>query len=136
MMQRYSTRRQNISETFLNEKLKNAKTYDRIAGYFSSSLLEVAGEALDKIDRIRIICNANLEAADVDVAKANILQQKAFRSEGLEQYSLHGSSRFQKLYALLTSGKLDHVTWPCLALFCHLSSSSFLFIDEYFFYSF
>ena len=112
MMQRYSTRRQNISETFLNEKLKNAKTYDRIAGYFSSSLLEVAGEALDKIDRIRIICNANLEAADVDVAKANILQQKAFRSEGLEQYSLHGSSRFQKLYALLTSGKLEVKVMP------------------------
>jgi superfamily II DNA or RNA helicase len=107
MMKRYSTRRQQISETFLNEKLKNAKTYDRIAGYFSSSLLEVAGEAIEQVDKIRIICNVNLEAADVDVAKANVLQQKAFRTEGLEQYSVHGTDRFQKLYNLLTNGKLE-----------------------------
>jgi len=111
-MHRYSTRREQISETFLNEKLKNAKTYDRIAGYFSSSLLEVAGEAIEKVDKIRIICNANLEAADVDVAKANVLQQKAFRAEGLEQYSAYGTARFVKLYNLLTSGKLEVKVMP------------------------
>jgi hypothetical protein len=112
MMHRYSTRREQISETFLNEKLKNAKTYDRIAGYFSSSLLEVAGEAIEKVDKIRIICNANLEAADVDVAKANVLQQKAFRAEGLEQYSAYGTARFVKLYNLLTNGKLEVKVMP------------------------
>ena len=58
MMNRYATRRQQLSETFLNEKLKNAKTYDRIAGYFSSSLLEVAGGTIEKIDKIRISKNS------------------------------------------------------------------------------
>lgn len=111
-MKRYSTRRQQLSVTFLNEKLKNAKTYDRIAGYFSSSLLEVAGESIEKVERIRIICNASLEAGDIDVAKANTLQQKAFRSEGLEQYSYYGASRFQKLYELLSSGKLEVKVLP------------------------
>lgn len=111
-MQRYSSRRQKLSETFLNEKLKNAKTYDRIAGYFSSSLLEIAGETIQKVDKIRIICNANLEAADVDVAKANVLQQKAFRAEGLEQYSTYGTERFQKLYDLLTDGKMEVKVMP------------------------
>ena len=112
MMQRYSTRREKLSETFLNEKLNAAKSYDRIAGYFSSSLLEIAGETIEKIDKIRIICNANLEAADVDAAKANVLQQKAFRAAGLEQYATFGAARFKKLYDLLSSGKLEVKVMP------------------------
>ena len=45
MIYRYSTRRKKLDQSFLNKKLKGAISYDRIAGYFSSSILEVAGEA-------------------------------------------------------------------------------------------
>ena len=44
MINRYSSRRESLSGSLLNKKLKNAKSYDRIAGYFSSSILEVAGD--------------------------------------------------------------------------------------------
>ena len=34
---------------FLATRLQGARRYDRIAGFFSSSLLEVAGEALERM---------------------------------------------------------------------------------------
>jgi len=34
---------------FLAKQLAGARRYDRIAGFFSSSLLEVAGEALERM---------------------------------------------------------------------------------------
>ena len=47
---------------FLNVRLQNARSYDRIAGYFSSSIVEVAGEALESIaGKVRIICNSDLD---------------------------------------------------------------------------
>src|SRR6056297_1250535 len=79
MIRRYSSRRESISDSLLNKKLKNAKSYDRIAGYFSSSIFEIAGEALDSIDgKIRIVCNSDLQPEDVETAKT---AQKAIRRE-------------------------------------------------------
>jgi hypothetical protein len=49
-MQRYSSRRKGLDKEFINQKLKGAVSYDRIAGFFRSSILEVAGEALEKLD--------------------------------------------------------------------------------------
>ena len=46
MIHRYSSRRSPLKD-FLAARLQGARRYDRIAGFFSSSLLEVAGEALD-----------------------------------------------------------------------------------------
>ena len=40
LLRRYSSRREKLVEAFLNNKLKGAKAYDRIAGYFSSSILK------------------------------------------------------------------------------------------------
>jgi hypothetical protein len=37
---------------FLATRLQGARRYDRIAGFFSSSLLEVAGEALELVKTI------------------------------------------------------------------------------------
>lgn len=52
-MNRYSSRRHKLDQQFLNEKLKNAVSYDRIAGYFYSSILEVAGEKVLKTWKAR-----------------------------------------------------------------------------------
>jgi len=79
MIKRYSSRRESISDSLLNKKLKKAKSYDRIAGYFSSSIFEIAGEALDNIEgKIRIVCNSDLLPEDVKTAKR---AQKAIRKE-------------------------------------------------------
>jgi hypothetical protein len=44
MIHRYSSRRSPLKD-FLPNQLQEASCYDRIAGFFSSSLLEVAAEA-------------------------------------------------------------------------------------------
>ena len=59
-IRRYSSRRQRLDRTFLPDRLRGARAYDRIAGYFSSSLLEVVGEQLETIaGPIRMVCNSD-----------------------------------------------------------------------------
>jgi hypothetical protein len=61
MMQRYSSRRNRLDHAVLNQRLEGAVSYDRIAGYFRSSLFEVAGEAIENVTGpVRIICNSDL----------------------------------------------------------------------------
>ncbi len=48
MIQRHSSRRNRLDRAVLNQRLDGAVAYDRIAGYFRSSLFEVAGEAWRK----------------------------------------------------------------------------------------
>lgn len=53
----FSSRVRRLDRAFLNDKLKDAKSYDRIAGFFSSSILEVAGEEIENITgTVRLIC--------------------------------------------------------------------------------
>ena len=109
MIQRHSSHRQPLDAAFLNARLGNARGYDRIAGYFSSSILEVAGEALETVQGpIRVVCNSQLSRADVDVAK---LAQAAMRREWCESrpeaLGENARPRFQRLYDFLRSGKLE-----------------------------
>jgi len=43
-IRRFSSRTHQLDRTFLLEHLKGARSYKRIAGYFTSSLFEVAHE--------------------------------------------------------------------------------------------
>lgn len=108
MIRRYSTRREAISASLLTNRLKGAKSYDRIAGYFSSSILEVAGEALEQMEgKARVICNSGLDIKDVETAR---LAQSAMRREWCDfkpEELPDSSNRFKKLYELLSSGKLE-----------------------------
>jgi len=108
MIKRYSSRRESISDSLLNKKLNKAKSYDRIAGYFSSSIFEIAGEALDNIEgKIRIVCNSDLLPEDVETAKK---AQRAIRKEWChnEPEKMDNKSlRFRKLYKYLVSDKLE-----------------------------
>lgn len=108
MIRRYSTRREAINASLLNHKLEKAKNYDRIAGYFSSSILEVAGEAIEQIEgKVRIICNSGLHIKDVETAR---LAQSAIRREWCEfkpEELPDSSNRFKKLYELLSAGKME-----------------------------
>ncbi len=47
MIKRFSSRRERLDTSFINKRLSDAVSYDRIAGYFSSSMLEVAGEKIE-----------------------------------------------------------------------------------------
>src|SRR5258706_15601639 len=71
MLQRHSSRRNRLDHAVLNERLEGAASYDRIAGYFRSSLFEVAGEAVAKVaGPVRIICNSDLDPQDLVTAAA------------------------------------------------------------------
>src|SRR4051812_8760535 len=70
-VKRYSSRREKLDISLLQARLAGAVSYDRIAGYFRSSLLEVAGESIEKVTgKVRVVCNSDLEPADVETAKA------------------------------------------------------------------
>jgi len=70
-MLRHSSRRQRLDSTVLAQRLAGAVAYDRIAGYFRSSLFEVAGEALAQVQGpVRIICNSDLDPQDLITAAA------------------------------------------------------------------
>ena len=109
-MNRYSSRRHKLDKQFLNEKLKNAASYDRIAGYFCSSILEVAGESIGDVEgKVRVICNSNLSPEDVAVANhAQKMKQEWCEFSPEEKYtSSESSKRLSSLYQLLSSGKLE-----------------------------
>lgn len=107
-MKRYSSRTNDLGEQFLNTKLQGAVSYDRIAGYFCSSILEVAGESIEEIQgKVRVICNSGLAPSDVAVARLGMRQEwNDFKPE--EVYATAGAvARLKKLYELLRAGKLE-----------------------------
>jgi superfamily II DNA or RNA helicase len=108
MIQRFSSRRQRLDHHFLRARLNGAQAYDRIAGYFSSSILEIAGEELEAVNgQVRMVCNSQLDVLDVETARAaKIAMQKEWCASQPEQLSEAAKPRFQKLYQLLSSGKL------------------------------
>jgi len=111
MITRYSSRLTPLT-SFIRTKLENATHYDRIAGYFCSSILEIAGEELEKVqDHIRIICNSSVAIEDVQVARdaRNILLKREWCSE-LEPETIRSpylKKRLEKLYQLLINKKLE-----------------------------
>ncbi|NFR87732.1 helicase SNF2 [Clostridium botulinum] len=109
MLRRYSSRREKLDKSFLNNKLSGAKAYDRIAGYFSSSILELASEELENMEGIvRVVCNSDLNKEDVMTAT---LAKNAMRKEWCEfkpeEIQFTCSKRLEKLYNLLKDEKLQ-----------------------------
>jgi hypothetical protein len=114
LIRRFSSRRQKLGRSFLTPCLLGAKAYDRIAGYFSSSILEVAGEALETMSGpAQVICNSDLDVRDVETAKAasNALRREWCASEP-EKYNPPAKDRFARLYAFLRSGKMQVKVLP------------------------
>ena len=114
MIYRYSSRRKPIHSSFLNEKLANAVSYDRIAGYFSSSILEIAGEAIEKIEgQIRVVCNSELQKEDIITAQAAVVaMRREWCSKKPEEIYSNAPERLVKLYNLIKSGKLQIKVLP------------------------
>lgn len=109
MLRRYSSRREKLDEAFLNDKLKGAKAYDRIAGYFSSSILELSFEEIENMEGIvRVICNSDLNVEDVATAT---LAKNSLRKEWCEfkpeDIPFNSTKRLERLYSLLKIKKLQ-----------------------------
>lgn len=107
-IRRFSSRRQRLDREFLHTEIRGAKTYRRIAGYFTSSIFEIAQESLDGVERIEIVCNADIDARDLlvsQVAQAKLLGQ--WNQGSVEVDSLMFRERFRKLHDLLIRGNLE-----------------------------
>lgn len=108
MLTRYSSRRARLDHALLNQRLEGALSYDRIAGYFRSSLFEVAGEAISKVGGpVRIICNSDLDPQDVVTAAAAQAGIRRSWCAGLPEAAPPSAiPRYQALYDALTTGKM------------------------------
>ena len=110
MVQRYSSRRQQLDQQFIQNKLQGAVRYDRIAGYFRSSMLEVAGEALEQVEgKVRVICNSDIEVRDVEVSRAAAqhAMRRSWCASDPEKLGDLSKKRFARLYELLATEKLE-----------------------------
>jgi len=109
MIQRYSSLRDRLGDDYLKNRLQGARSYDRIAGYFSSSLLEVAGEALESISGpIRVVCNSELSPEDVQSARyAAMAMGKEWKQFADSILDKSGPERFVQLAQWLHSGKIN-----------------------------
>jgi superfamily II DNA or RNA helicase len=101
-IQRFSSRTHPIDQTVLTKYLKQARRYHRIAGYFTASLFEMAGEYLEGIDEVKIVCNSDVRSEDVKVAA--IRESKLLgrlNQLPVEAEALLNRPRYQALYQFL-----------------------------------
>lgn len=109
MIQRHSSRRSRLDQSVLTQRLTGAVSYDRIAGYFRSSLFEVAGEALASVTGpVRIICNSDLDPQDlITAAAAQAALRRSWCAGKPEDAPPAALPRYRALYAALTSKKME-----------------------------
>jgi hypothetical protein len=97
---RFSSRSQPLDKAYLAQRLGNATSYKRIAGYFRSSILELVGEEIAGIPDVRIVCNSDLDVADIAVSKAarEVALKAKFNEGNAELTALLSRERYRKLY--------------------------------------
>ena len=120
-IQRFSSRRQRLDHAFLSVRLKEAKSYRRIAGYFRSSIFELVGEEIAAIPKVQIVCNSELDAADVVVSKhvrETALKERWNEAPSEVEALLH-RERYRRLYDLLASGRVEIRVVPKDRVFIH-----------------
>lgn len=109
MLKRHSSRRNRLDHAVLNQRLEGAVSYDRIAGYFRSSLFEIAGEAIAKVTGpVRIICNSDLDPQDlVTAAAAQAALRRNWCAGRPEEAPPTAIPRYRALYEALTNKKIE-----------------------------
>jgi superfamily II DNA or RNA helicase len=118
---RFSSRRQRLDHAFLSAKLKGAQSYKRIAGYFRSSIFELVGEEIAAIPKVQIVCNSELDAADVTVSKhlRETALKERWNEAPAEVEALLHRDRYRRLHELLTSGRVEIRVVPKDRVFIH-----------------
>lgn len=101
-IRRFSSRTHRLDASFLLQHLAVARSYKRIAGYFTSSLFEVAGEALEHIQEVKIVCNVDIHPDDLKVAQLRESKMLGrWNERGLEAEALLNRERYRRLDAFL-----------------------------------
>ncbi|MGH8074889.1 MAG: phospholipase D-like domain-containing anti-phage protein [Lysobacter sp.] len=101
-IRRFSSRTHRLDASFLMQHLAGAQSYKRIAGYFTSSLFEVAGEALEHIPEVKIVCNVDIHPDDLKVAQLRESKMLGrWNERGLEAEALLNRERYRRLDAFL-----------------------------------
>jgi superfamily II DNA or RNA helicase len=118
---RFSSRRQRLDHAFLSERLKDAKSYKRIAGYFRSSIFELVGEEIAAIHKVQVVCNSELDAADVVVSKhaRETALKERWNEAPAEVEALLHRERYRRLHDLLKSGRVEVRVVPKDRVFVH-----------------
>src|SRR3954451_10116266 len=118
---RFSSRRQRLDHAFLSTRLRDARSYKRIAGYFRSSIFELVGEEIAAIPTVQIVCNSELDAADVVVSKhvRETALKERWNEASSEVEALLHRERYRRLYDLLSSGKVEIRVVPKDRVFIH-----------------
>src|SRR5262249_14879391 len=118
---RFSSRRHRLDHSFLAHRLRGAKSYKRIAGYFRSSIFELVGEEIADIPRVQIVCNSELDAADVVVSKhvRETALKERWNEAPAEVEALLHTDRYRRLHSLLTSGRVEIRVVPKDRAFVH-----------------
>jgi len=118
MIHRYSSRRSPLKD-FLATQLRGSRRYDRIAGFFSASLLEVAGEALERMTPeggetcVRMVCNSCLNPLDVQTARAAKWgMHREWCASLPAEIGTPMKARLQRLYDFIESGLLKVKVLP------------------------
>ena len=118
MIHRYSSRRSPLKD-FLATRLQGARRYDRIAGFFRSSLLEVAGETLERMTPedgktcVRVVCNSCLTPLDVQTARAAKWgMHREWCASLPAEIGAPMKARLQRLYDFLGTGLLKVKVLP------------------------
>ncbi|MBC8874508.1 MAG: DEAD/DEAH box helicase family protein [Planctomycetes bacterium] len=118
---RFSSRRERLDHAFLSNKLQGAKSYRRIAGYFRSSIFELVGEEIAGIPKVQVVCNSELDAADVTVSKhvRETALKERWNEAPAEVEALLHRERYRRLHDLLTSGRVEIRVVPKDRVFIH-----------------
>lgn len=118
---RFSSRRKRLDHAFLADRLRVAKSYKRIAGYFRSSIFELVGEEIANIPDVRIVCNSELDAADITISKhvRETTLKERWNETPAEVEALLHRDRYRKLHQLLTSGRVNIRVVPKDRVFVH-----------------
>lgn len=111
-LRHHSSRNGRLIDAFLKPSLGEARSYDRISGYFTSSLFELINEEFEGVGHVRMVCNADLHPEDVTTARAASKQRREWRQSRPEDRLLAEDGevvrgRLRALYAALKSGRVE-----------------------------
>lgn len=120
-LRRFSSLRERLDHAFLHDRLKSARSYKRIAGYFRSSIFELVGEEIAAIPQVQIVCNSELDAADVAVSRQvrETALKERWNQAAPEVEALLHAERYRRLHELLTSGRVEIRVVPRDRVFLH-----------------
>jgi superfamily II DNA or RNA helicase len=108
-LSRFSSRLGRLSHVYLKDRLAGASEYLRIAGYFRSSIFDLVNEEIETIGKVRIVCNADLNPDDLNIAK-HVRDQLLFAKwnevdDTVER--LLRRPRYKRLHEILTRGNVE-----------------------------